>query len=114
MFSDDPLPFGILEKVDADIVLKAKKIHAKDAHLKFGHMTLKLENSDFKIDKLEATYKQSKISGKLHINHGSPTRIATNFLIQGFDLGGLLRETGVNDKIQATVDSAATKHTLRG
>jgi hypothetical protein len=28
LFSDDPLPFDILKKVDADIVLKAKKIHA--------------------------------------------------------------------------------------
>ena len=106
LFSDHPLPFDGLKTVDADIVIKAKKIQAKDAHLKLGHLTLKLVDSDFSIDKLEVTYKQTKISGKLHINHGSPTRIATNFLVQNFDLGGLLRETGVNDKIQATVDIA--------
>ena len=100
LFSDDPLPFDVLKKVDADIVLKAKNIHAKDARLKFGHMTLKLEDSDFNIDKLEATYKQTKISGNLHINHGSPTRVATNFLVQNFDLGGFLKETGVNDQVQ--------------
>jgi len=29
MFSDDPLPLDVLDKVDADIVLKAKNIHAK-------------------------------------------------------------------------------------
>ena len=107
LFSDDPLPFDVLEKVDADIVLKAKKIQAKDAHLKFGHLTLKLEDSDFKIDKFEATYKQAKISGQLHINHGSPTRVATNFLVHNFDLGGLFKETGVNDQVQATVDIAS-------
>jgi uncharacterized protein involved in outer membrane biogenesis len=105
-FSDDPLPLDVLKKVDADIVLKAKNIQAKDAHLKLGHLTLKLEDSDFKIEKFEATYKQTKISGQLHINHGSPTRVATNFLVQNFDLGGLLKETGVNDQVQATVDIA--------
>jgi len=85
--SDDPLSFNVLKKVDADIVLKARKIQAKDAHLKLGHLTLKLEDSNFKIDKIEASYKQTKISGKLHINHGSPSQIATNFLVQYFDLG---------------------------
>ena len=52
---DEPLPFDLLKKVDADIVLKAKNIHAKDARFNFGHMTLKLEEGEFDIDKLEAT-----------------------------------------------------------
>ena len=107
LFSDDPLPFDLLKKVDADIVLKAKNIHAKDARLKFGHMALKLEEGEFDIDKLEATYKGTKISGNLHIKHGSPSRVATNFLVQNLDLGGLLRETGVNDQVQGNVDIAA-------
>ncbi len=107
LFSDDPLPFDALNKVDADIVLKAKNIHAKDARFKFGNMTIKLEDSDFSINKFEATYKQTKISGDLHTAHGSPTRVATKFLVQNFDLGGFLKETGVNDQVQATVDIAA-------
>ena len=106
LFSDDPLPLDVLKKVDADIVLKAKKIQAKDVHLKLGHLTLKLEDGDFKIDKFEATYKQTKISGKLHINHGSPSQIATNFLVQNFDLGSFHKEIGLNDQVQATVDIA--------
>ena len=107
LFSDDPLPFDVLKKVDADIVLKAKKIHTRDAHFKFGHMTLKLEDSDFKIDKFEATYKQTKITGKLQIKQGSPTRVATNFLVQNFDLGAFLKESGKSDQVQATIDIAA-------
>ena len=107
LFSDDPLPLEGLKKVDADIVLKAKNIHAKDARLKFGNLTLKLENGDFSIKKFEATYKQTKISGDLHTNHGSPTRVATKFLVQNFDLGGFFKETGINDQVQATVDIAA-------
>ena len=106
MFSDDPLPLDFLEKVDADIVLNAENIHAKDARFKFGHLTLKLENSDFKIDKFEASHEQTKFSGKLHINHGSPTRVNTNFLVQNFDLGRFRREIGLNDQVRGTVDLA--------
>jgi hypothetical protein len=107
LFSDDPLPFDALEKVDADILMKARNIHAKDARLESGHLSLKLEDGEFSIDKLEATYKETKISGNLQLNPGSPTRVATRFLVQNFDLGGLLRETGMNDQVRATVDIAA-------
>ncbi|RLB99019.1 MAG: hypothetical protein DRH90_21100 [Deltaproteobacteria bacterium] len=106
MFSDDPLPLDFLEKVDADIVLNAENIHAKDVRFELGHLTLKLEDSDFKIDKFEASHEQTKFSGKLHINHGSPTRINTNFLVQNFDLGRFHREIGLNDQVQGTVDLA--------
>jgi uncharacterized protein involved in outer membrane biogenesis len=107
LFSDDPLPFDVLKKVDADIVIKAKNVHAKNARFNFGQMTLKLEDSDFSIDEFEATYKQTKISGKLHISHSSPTRAAANFLVQNFDLGSLLKETGKSDQVRAIVDIAA-------
>ncbi len=107
LFSDDPLPFEALKKVDADVELKAKNMHAKDALLEFGNLKLKLENGDFRVDTLEATYKQTKISGTLHLNPGSPSHAATKFLVQNFDLGGFLRETGVSDQARGLVDIAA-------
>jgi uncharacterized protein involved in outer membrane biogenesis len=107
LFSDVPLPFDALKKVDADIVLKAKNIHARDARLEFGHLALKLEDSDLSIDKLQAIYKQAKISGNLNINPGTPPRVATHFLVQGFNLGDFLKETGKSDQVRAVVDIAA-------
>jgi AsmA protein len=107
LFPEDPLPFDALKKVDADILMKARNIHAKDARLEFGHLTLKLQDGDFSIDRLEATYKQTKISGNLYINSSSPPQVATNFIVQGFDLGELLKETGVSDQVRATLDIAA-------
>ncbi|MGD9072299.1 MAG: AsmA family protein [Desulfobacterales bacterium] len=107
LFSDDPLPFEALKKVDADILIEARHIHVKDARLKFGHFSLKLDDGDFSIDKLEATYKDTKISGNFQLKSGSSTRSATRFLVQSLDLGSLLRETGINDRVQATVDLAA-------
>jgi uncharacterized protein involved in outer membrane biogenesis len=107
LFSDDPLPFDVLSKVDADVLMKAKNIRAKEAQFKFAYLTLKLQNSDLGIDKLEATYKETKISGNLHIRSGSPPHVSTNFIVQNLDLGSLLKETGVNDQVRAIVDIAA-------
>ena len=107
LFSDNPLPFDALKKVDADILLEARNIHLKDARLKFGHFSLKLDDGKLSIDKLEATYKETKISGNMQLTSGSSIRAATRFLVQNLDLGGLLRETGINDRVQATVDLAA-------
>jgi uncharacterized protein involved in outer membrane biogenesis len=93
--------------VDADILLKARNIHAKDARFALGHMTLKLEDHDFSIDKLEATYKETKISGNLQIKAGAPSQVAVTFLIQNFNLGDFLKETGKSDQVRAIVDIAA-------
>ncbi|MGD2023799.1 MAG: AsmA family protein [Desulfobacterales bacterium] len=107
LFSDAPLPLDLLKKMDADIVLKARNMHSKDVRLEFGHMTLKLQDHDFSIDTLEATYKETKISGNLQIKAGSPSRVATHFLVQGFNLGDFLKETGKNDRVRAIIDIAA-------
>jgi uncharacterized protein involved in outer membrane biogenesis len=107
LFSDAPLSLDILKKMDADIVLKARNIHAKDARLDFGHMAIKLEDHDFSIDKLEATYKETKISGNLQITAGTPSQVATHFLVQNFNLGDFLKETGRSDQVRAIIDIAA-------
>ncbi|MGD2098190.1 MAG: AsmA family protein [Desulfobacterales bacterium] len=107
LFSDDPLPFDALQKVDADIDLKAKNIHARDARLKFGHLTVMLEDGDLSIDRLEAVYQQTKISGTLKINSGEPPQAATSFLVQDLDLGNLLKEARVSDQVRAHLDIAA-------
>ena len=88
-------------------MLKAKNIHAKDARLKFGHMTLKLEDSDFSIDKLEATYKKTKISGNLQINPAHRPRWPPISWFKDFNLGDFLKETGKSDQVRAIVDIAA-------
>jgi uncharacterized protein involved in outer membrane biogenesis len=107
LFSDTALPIDVLKKVDADILIKARHIHARDARLEFGHLTLKLDNGDFSIERLEAAYKKTNISGSLDISDGAPPQVAFNFLVQGFNLGAFLKETGRSDTVEAIVDIAA-------
>ena len=107
LFPDDPLPFKVLKKVDADIVLKAKNMKAREAQFDLGHLTLTLTDSELAIDTLEAVYKGTKLSGYVHIYPGSPPHVATKFLVQGFDLGRYLREIGASDKAEGSIDIAA-------
>jgi uncharacterized protein involved in outer membrane biogenesis len=107
LFPDDPLPFRLLEKVDADIVLNARRIQVREAGLEFGRLALTLDDSELGIDSLEAVYKGAKTSGYAHFYPGSPPTIATKFLVQNFDLGGFLRETGVSDDVEGHLDIAA-------
>ena len=107
VFPDDPLPLDGLQKVDADILLRAENIHARNARFKSGHLMLKIEDNGLKLGDFEAMYKQTLISGDLLIHQGSRNRVATNVLIQNFDLGRFLKETGLNDEVEATIDIAA-------
>ena len=107
LFPDDPLPFRLLEKVDADIVLNARRIQVREAGLEFGRLTLTLDDSELGIDTLEAVYKGAKVSGYAHFYPGSPPAVATKFLVQNFDLGGFLRETGASGEVEGHLDIAA-------
>jgi len=107
LFPDDPLPFRLLEKVDADIVLNARRIQVREAGLELGRLTLTLTDSELSIDTLEAVYKGAKTSGYAHVYPGSPPTIATKFLVQNFDLGGFLKETGASDEVEGHLDIAA-------
>ena len=106
LFSNDPLPFDVLKQVDADISLKAKNIRARDANFEFGSLILTLENGNLIIDTLQATYKQTRISGNFHLYPESPPRVATKFLVQDFDLGGLLRELRLSEEVRSHLDIA--------
>jgi uncharacterized protein involved in outer membrane biogenesis len=107
LFPDDPLPLEILKKVDADIVLKAKRVRAREAQFDLGRLTLILKDNDLTIDKLQAVYKGTKVSGNVHVDFASSPHIATKFLVQGFDLGNYLRDIGASDKAKGHIDIAA-------
>ena len=106
LFSDEPIPFAFLRHLDADIVLKARNIHARDARFKLGHVTLKLDDARLDVDTLEATYLESKLSGNFHLDSRSESHLSTEFLVQNLDVGNCLKEMGVSDQLQGNVDIA--------
>jgi uncharacterized protein involved in outer membrane biogenesis len=107
MFSDEPLPFDLLDVVDADIRFNARNIKARDAALEFGQLALRLDTGDLRVDTLEATYQGAKVSANLNLTAGTPANAAVKFLVQGFDLGRFLKETHVSQDVEGQVDLAA-------
>jgi len=110
LFSKNPLPFDVLRQVDADVSLNAKNVRARDANFEFGRLILTLENGDLNVDTLQATYKQTRISGNFHLYPESPPRAAAKFLVQDFDLGGLLREMHLSEEVRSHLDIAVDVH----
>jgi len=106
LFRNDPLPFDVLKQVDADISLNAKNVRARDANFEFGRLITTLENGNLNVDTLQATYKQTRISGNFHLYPESPPRVVAKFLVQDFDLGGLLRELRLSEEVRSHLDIA--------
>jgi uncharacterized protein involved in outer membrane biogenesis len=107
LFSDEPLPFDKLEAVDADITLNARNIRSRDAGWEFGRLAIKLEEGNLRVERLEAAYKGTKVSGTAFFQAGSPPHVEAKFLVQGFDLGAFLREVHVSEKVKGRLDIAA-------
>jgi hypothetical protein len=55
---------------------------ARDTNFEFGRLILTLENSDLSVDTLQATYKQTRISGNFYLYPESPPRVAAKFLVR--------------------------------
>jgi len=106
MFSKKPIPFNLLNAVDADIELNAKRIKVHDAALELGKLALRLDTGELRIDTLEATYKKTRISASLNIKTGTPAHVAAKLLVQDFDLGSFLKETNKTGEVEGHADFA--------
>jgi uncharacterized protein involved in outer membrane biogenesis len=111
-FSQAPLPFAMLDAVNADISLDARNIKARDAALEFGRMAMRINDGQMQMDTLEAVYKKTRLSANLAIRGQVPARVATRFLVQGFALGEFLRETGIMNDVEVNADIAADLQSL--
>ena len=110
MFSNKPLPFNLLDAVDADIKLNARHIQARDAVLEFGKLALVLNTGELRFNTLEVSYKNTRAAANLNIRSGTPAQVALQFLVQDFDLGSFLREIHKTPEVEGHVDLAADLH----
>jgi uncharacterized protein involved in outer membrane biogenesis len=107
LFPGNPLSFAFLKNLDADILLNARNIHAREARFDLGHVTLKLDDGHLDVDKIEATYRGAKIRGNFHLDPYSGPHLSTDFLVQNLDLGNCFKEMGVTtDQVEGKADIA--------
>jgi uncharacterized protein involved in outer membrane biogenesis len=114
--SDHPLPIDKLNTLDADVELRARNIRARDTDLELGHLFFRIEQGSLSADKLEVTYRQTKISADLDVKTeiGSPPTVAVKFLAQDFDLGSFLDEIQVGSGETSGHIDIAAKLSSRG
>jgi hypothetical protein len=82
--------------VDADIILNAQNIRAENANWRLGRLAIKLQEADLRIERLEAVYKGTTVSGSAFVHPESPPQAETRLPVQGFDIGAFLREIQVS------------------
>lgn len=106
LLSEEPLPFDLLNAVDADIRLKARRIQGRDAEFHFGNIAVLLDEGELRVGNLEGSYQQTKFSGGIDIKTVPSTHVSTKFLVQHFDFGRFLSEVGLTGEIVGKADSA--------
>jgi uncharacterized protein involved in outer membrane biogenesis len=106
MFSNSELGLTEIKGIDGRLVLSASKLIIGRIVLENAKATAVLEKDAMIVNPLSATYKGAPVIGELAVNaaEGAP-RVGIKLDTTGFDLGSLLKETGVSDKL-------ATKITL--
>lgn len=88
-FSDQPLPFDMLQDMDADIELNAKQVRIGEEDLASIRIVLRIADGTLIADTAKTSYKDSQIQMGLKVvtQTGSPPLVAFRFLTQDFYAG---------------------------
>jgi uncharacterized protein involved in outer membrane biogenesis len=96
MFSDDPLPFDLLNASDGELHYKAAKVLAKGATITDLNVAANWRNGEFNLKPLTANVGGGKIDVDLTANARGQT-VAGKIDTKGVNLGGLLETMKVTD-----------------
>jgi uncharacterized protein involved in outer membrane biogenesis len=108
LFSSSELGFTEIKGFDGRLELSAAKLIIGRIVLENAKATAVLEDDSMIVNPLSANYKGTPVSGELAVNakEGAP-RVGLKLDTAGFDLGSLLKETGVSDKLATKITLAA-------
>jgi uncharacterized protein involved in outer membrane biogenesis len=105
---DTPLPLDALGGVDAALtVAVAKLVPAVGVEVTDVALTLALEGGVLALDPFSATYGGGKATGTLSLDGAAATpNLALAATVDDLDFGRLLKDQGVSDEVQGTMDIA--------
>jgi len=109
-FSDQPLPFDMLQDMDADIELNAKHVRIREEDLESIRIVLRIADGTLMADTAKSSYKDAQIQMGLKVvtQTGSPPSVAFRFLTQDFYAGQFLGDSGTGEEqASGLVDIAA-------
>ena len=107
VFPTTPLDLTALRLIDGNFSLKAGKLVARKLTAEPLDVAAALSGGKLDISKLSTTVYGAAITGSGSVDgHASPASIALNGNAKHVDLGRLLKELKVTDKLEGTVDTS--------
>ena len=104
-FSSDPLTLDALKRVDAEIMIEAKRFLMPRLALRDLGAQISLESGRLRVREVRSNIGGGTVKGRLDLRvRRKGVVVATALRIDNSDLGRMLKELGVNDILQGKVD----------
>ena len=105
VFPDTPLPLEVFKKVDAEIELKAEQLLLPRLFLSNTTAHMVLEDGHLTVEPINCLQDGGTLDGRFELHlQGKTAAVVAALEIEQFDLGGMLKETGINDFLQGNMD----------
>jgi uncharacterized protein involved in outer membrane biogenesis len=105
VFPNDPLPFGFLKTLDAEVTVAAEKILVPHLILEKAQVEARLKDGTLVLKPLQAVIGGGSLDGFLNLrSEGNEAALTTAIKIDRFDVGLLLKEFGVTELFEGKVD----------
>ena len=107
VFTEEPLPFGALDALDAKIELSVKRLRLRDGlPLSDLDLSLALENRRLAVKPFSVGIAGGKLAGDFSLDAGkTPPPLTVNLTASGIDYGGLLKTFEVTDGVTGRLDA---------
>lgn len=105
LFSDQAIELDWLQSADTQVSLLINKLIYKDATIKDIKASASAKNNVASIDISSLKYEGAALTSKTSVNANNNT-YAYNLFTENFDLGKLLNDTDISDKLQGKIDAS--------
>ena len=106
LFSDEPLDLGWLDAVDVDFVLDDLELVREGENTKIPSAHIMLEQGSLKLDPIEMTYEDARLSGYVHLDRVASPAIDARLSFENVDLARFLEDFRYRDYYDGSFDMA--------
>ncbi len=106
LFSDEPFDLSWLDAVDLDFSLDNLELVRTGEFTRVRRAHISLEQGTLKIDPLEMTYEDAKLSGHVHLDRDALPALDANLSAENIDLARFLEDIRFHDYYDGSFDMA--------
>ncbi len=114
LFSERPLDFGWLDAVDIDFSLDDLELVREGENTKIPSAHILLKQGSLKLDPIEMTYEDAKLSGYVHLDRDTRPALDTRLSLENIDLARFLQDFRFRDFYEGSFDMALDISTQGG